>query len=161
MAADTLPIAFRSATIDDLPAILLLLAEDVLGAQRESLEGPARVRYEAAFRAIHAQQGNQILLGVRGDEVVAMLQLTFIPGLSHRGATRAQIESVRVRDAVRGQGVGKLLFREAIELSRQAGCAMVQLTTDRRREDALRFYESLGFEATHWGMKLPIGDSTA
>ena len=85
MTADIHPIAFRSATPEDLPAILLLLAEDVLGSQRESLAGPAVAGYESAFRDIHAQRGNQILLGVQGDEVVAMLQLTFITGLSHQG----------------------------------------------------------------------------
>ncbi len=159
MAADS-PLTFRSAAIEDLPAILLLLAEDVLGAERESLDGAARARYESAFRDIYAQQGNQILLGVRGDEVVAMLQLTFIPGLSHQGGTRAQIESVRVKGSVRGQGVGKRLFHEAIELSRQAGCIMVQLTTDRRRDGAIRFYEELGFKPTHFGMKLAIVGST-
>lgn len=161
MTANSPPIEFRSATIDDLPAILLLLAEDVLGAQRESLDEAARARYEAAFRDIHAQQGNQILLGVRGDEVVAMLQLTFIPGLSHQGGMRAQIESVRVKRSSRGQGLGKRLFREAVELSKQAGCIMVQLTTDRRRDDAIRFYEELGFKSTHFGMKLPLQGSMA
>lgn len=149
-------IEFRLATIDDLPAVLSLLADDVLGAHRESLDAGTEARYKAAFHRIYAQQGNQILLGVRDDEVVAMLQLTFIPGLSHQGATRAQIESVRVKSTVRGQRIGTILFRKAIEMSKQADCVLVQLTTDHRRPDAVRFYECLGFRPTHYGMKLVI-----
>ncbi len=149
-------LAFRSATIEDLPTLLSLLADDVLGAQRENLDAATVARYETAFRNIDAQQGNQILVAVQDGEIVAMLQLTFIPGLSHQGGTRAQIESVRVKSSVRGQGIGKILFREAIDISRRAGCFIVQLTTDQRRPEAVRFYESLGFRATHHGMKLVI-----
>jgi len=152
-------IHFRSATIEDLPAVLLLLADDVLGTSRENLDEAALGKYQEAFRRICAQQGNQILLGVQGDEVVATLQLTIIPGLAHQGGTRAQIEAVRVKSSARSQGIGKLLFQEAVTISSQCGCSMVQLTTDRRRGDAVRFYESLGFESTHIGMKLPIPTS--
>jgi len=146
----------RAATFEDLPAIRRLLADDVLGSQRERLDAATTARYEAAFHAILSQEGNQILLGVRHAEIVAMLQLTFIPGLSHQGATRAQIESVGVKSGVRGQGIGKIMLHEAIDVSRQAGCSIVQLTTDQGRPDAVRFYESLGFEPTHVGMKLRI-----
>ncbi|MFC4931865.1 GNAT family N-acetyltransferase [Massilia sp. GCM10023247] len=149
-------IQFRSAAFEDLPKILSLLADHVLGTQRESLDAATIARYEAAFRDIYSQKGNQILVGVQDSEIVAMLQLTFIPGLSHQGATRAQIESVRVKSSVRGHGIGKILFREAIDLSKRAGCSIVQLTTDQRRPDAVRFYESLGFKPTHSGMKLAI-----
>lgn len=149
-------VEFRFATIDDLPSMVALLNEDILGMQRERMDTESRVRYELAFHAIQKQEGNQILLGVLKDEIIAMLQLTFIPGLAHQGGCRAQIEAVRVKDTVRGEGVGKLLFGKAIEISKQAGCVMVQLTTDRRRDDAIRFYESIGFTPTHWGMKLPI-----
>lgn len=149
-------IQFRAATRADLPAILSLLIDDTLGAQREHLDDATHARYESAFDQIQARSGDQILLGVQGDEVVAMMQLTFIPGLSHQGAMRAQIESVRVKGTTRGQGIGKLLFQHAIALSKEAGCAVVQLTTDRRREDAARFYEGLGFKPTHLGMKLVI-----
>lgn len=149
-------IQFRAATRDDLPAILSLLIDDTLGAHRERLDDAAQARYVSAFDQIQARPGDQILLGVQGDEVVAMMQLTFIPGLSHQGAMRAQVESVRVKGTTRGQGIGKLLFQHAIALSKEAGCAVVQLTTDRRREDAARFYESLGFKPSHLGMKLAI-----
>lgn len=149
-------VEFRFATIDDLSSMVELLNEDILGSQRERIDTESRTRYESAFHAIQEQEGNQILLGVLNGEIVAMLQLTFIPGLAHQGGRRAQIEAVRVKGMVRGQGIGKLLFEKAIEMSTQAGCVMVQLTTDRRREDAIRFYESMGFTPTHWGMKLPI-----
>lgn len=149
-------IEFRLATIDDLSSLIALLNEDILGIQRERMDDESRVGYESAFRDIQEQMGNQVLVGVRNGEIIAMLQLTFIPGLAHQGGRRAQIEAVRVKDTVRGGGVGKLLFAEAIEMSKQAGCVMVQLTTDRRRDDAIRFYESIGFTPTHWGMKLPI-----
>lgn len=156
MIQTSLEIQFRYATLDDLPAILSLLADDLLGTQRESMDAIATIKYEAAFRDIYSQKGNQILLGIQGTEIVAMLQLTFIPGLSHQGATRAQIESVRVKSSVRGGGIGKTLLGEAIDISKRAGCSIVQLTTDQRRPDAVRFYESLGFKPTHFGMKLAI-----
>lgn len=147
---------FRFATKDDLPAIISLLADDVLGVARESLDIGTHIKYERAFSAICAQTGNQILLGIRDNEIAAMLQLTFIPSLSHQGGTRAQIESVRVKGNLRGYGIGKLLFQRAIDISKQAGCVVIQLTTDQRRNDALRFYEKLGFQHTHRGMKLAI-----
>lgn len=149
-------IEFRFATIDDLSSMVALLSEDILGVERERMDAESRASYELAFHAIQEQEGNQILLGVLDGEIIAMLQLTFIPGLAHQGSRRAQIEAVRVKGTVRGEGVGKLLFEKAIEMSKQAGCVMVQLTTDRRRDDAIRFYESMGFTPTHWGMKLPI-----
>nr|WP_315249038.1 GNAT family N-acetyltransferase [uncultured Duganella sp.] len=149
-------LTFRSAVVEDLPAMLSLLNEDILGSQRETLDAAAYAKYESAFHDIRAQDGNQILLAMLADEIVGMLQLTFIPGLSHQGAKRAQIESVRVKASARGKGIGKHLFHEAFELSKQAQCALVQLTTDIRREDAARFYEGLGFKPTHLGMKRPI-----
>jgi ribosomal protein S18 acetylase RimI-like enzyme len=149
-------LTFREATIDDLPAIIALLADDEIGAGRESA-GPADLaRYEMAMRAIAAQAGNSVLLCVDGDEIVGLLQLTLIPGLSRLGMTRAQIEGVRVSGARRGQGIGEKLFEHAIEIAREAGCGLVQLTTDKRRADAKRFYERLGFEASHEGMKLAL-----
>ncbi|WP_130357664.1 GNAT family N-acetyltransferase [Pigmentiphaga kullae] len=101
-----------------------------------------------------SQQWNWILVTVVGDEVIGVLQLTLIPGLSRSGTKRAQIEGVRVKTSARGQSVGKSLMQFALAISREHGCGLVQLTTDKRRPDAKRFYESLGFEATHEGMKL-------
>ena len=149
-------LAFRDATLDDLPAIIALLADDDIGAGRESAGPDDLQRYEAAMRAIAAQTGNRVLLCVDGDEIVGLLQLTLIPGLSRLGMTRALIEGVRVSGARRGQGIGERMFEHAIGLAREAGCGLVQLTTDKRRADAKRFYERLGFVASHEGMKLAL-----
>jgi len=146
----------RRANEADLPAVVRLLADDPLGALRERLSDPLPQAYRAAFAAMEAQTGNELLVAVAGDEVLGCLQLTLIPGISRLGATRAQIEGVRVAAAHRGGGVGEALIRDAIARAAQAGCALVQLTTDLSRPDAQRFYERLGFEATHVGFKLQI-----
>ncbi len=144
---------FRRATAADLPAIVALLADDVLGASRESPGDPA---YDAAFAAIEAD-ANQFLAVVEIEgRVAGCLQLSFIPGLSRRGMWRGQIESVRIAASQRGAGLGRLMFEWAIEQCRARGCGLVQLTTDKARPDARRFYESLGFAASHEGMKLAL-----
>lgn len=144
----------RLATIEDLPAIVRMLADDPLGASRET--DPGDLRYQSAFLEIAADPQQKLMVGVRGAEVVGTLQLTMIPGLSRQGSRRALIEAVRVRSDQRGLGLGRKLIEWAIEESRTAGCAMVQLTTDSSRVDAHRFYESLGFEGSHLGMKLAL-----
>jgi ribosomal protein S18 acetylase RimI-like enzyme len=145
--------AFRRATAADVPAIVALLADDVLGAAREKPGDPA---YAAAFAAIEAD-ANQLLAVVEIDgRVVGCLQLSFMPGLSHRGMWRGQIESVRIAAEARGGGLGRRMFEWAIEQCRARGCGMVQLTTDKSRGDARRFYETLGFVASHEGMKLKL-----
>jgi ribosomal protein S18 acetylase RimI-like enzyme len=144
---------FRRATAADVPAIVALLADDVLGAARERPGDPA---YDAAFAAIEAD-ANQFLAVVEiGGRVAGCLQLSFIPGLSHRGMWRGQIESVRIAAEARGSGLGRRMFEWAIEQCRARGCGIVQLTTDKARGDARRFYESLGFVASHEGMKLKL-----
>lgn len=148
----TQPLVFREADKADLPALAALLADDVLGAQRD---GPQHMdAYIAAFDAVQAQAGNTIIVALIDEDIVGMLQLTLIPGLSRAGMLRAQIESVRVSSKHRGKKIGHALFEHAIGLAKQAGCGLVQLTTDKQRPDALRFYEALGFKATHEGMKL-------
>ena len=145
--------AFRRATAADVPAIVALLADDVLGAAREKPGDPA---YDAAFAAI-AADANQFLAVVEIDgRVAGCLQLSFIPGLSHRGMWRGQIESVRIAAEARGGGLGRRMFEWAIGQCRDRGCGIVQLTTDKARGDARRFYESLGFVASHEGMKLKL-----
>ncbi len=145
---------FRSATNIDITAIVALLADDPLGRDREDRDPPPGSAYHQAFQAITEQAGNQVIVGEIGGEIVACLQLTFIPGLARRGVLRAQIEAVRVDKRFRGERIGERLFAHAIALAREAGCGLVQLTTDATRPDAHRFYERLGFTASHVGMKL-------
>lgn len=149
-------IAFRRATRADLPAIIALLADDPLGSGREDPADPPNPRYVDAFEAIDGDP-NQHLAVVTADEaVIGCLQLSFIPGLSRLGLWRGQIESVRIAASHRGGGLGRRMFEWAIDECRQRGCGLVQLTTDKTRPDALRFYESLGFQASHEGMKLTL-----
>ncbi len=152
----TATLRFRAATGADLPAIVRMLADDDLGAARETCAEPLPAAYRDAFEAMRAQGGNEYLLAELDREIAGCLQLTVIPGLSRRGMRRAQIEGVRVAADFRGRGVGEALFRHAIQRARAAGCGLVQLTTDKARPDALRFYERLGFAASHEGMKLDL-----
>jgi GNAT superfamily N-acetyltransferase len=144
-------VEIRRAVAADVPAIVSMLADDPLGASRERPGDPS---YAEAFAEIDADPRQVLVAAVAGDEVVGTLQLTFIPGLSRLGSTRALIEAVRVRADQRGGGLGGDLIRWAVETARARGAALVQLTTDASRKDAHRFYERLGFEATHVGMKL-------
>ena len=146
----------RHSVREDLPAIVALLADDILGGGRETLLDPLPDVYLAAFEAIDSDPRNELIVVDDGGEVVGVLQLTFIPGLTHQGGERAQIEGVRVAASHRSQGVGRLLFEWTIERARARGCRMVQLTTDKQRPDAHRFYASLGFVASHEGMKLRL-----
>lgn len=149
-------VSFRNACEADLSVMIGLLHDDKVGSARESKDNASFAAYVAAFRKIDASPDNVILLAERGTEIVGMLQLTLIPGLTHKGGLRAQIEGVRVKRACRGQGIGRQIFDQAIRAATNAGCHMVQLTTDRQRPDALRFYKSLGFVDSHSGMKLII-----
>jgi ribosomal protein S18 acetylase RimI-like enzyme len=146
--------SFRRAALADLPAIVAMLADDALGATREIVEDPPAQCYREAFDAI-SRDPNQLLLVAEGaDRIVGCLQLSFIPGLSRQGAWRGQIESVRIASDQRGSGLGRRMIEHAIALCRERGCSLVQLTTDKSRTDAKRFYEGLGFVASHEGMKL-------
>ena len=147
----------RRAGRADLPRLLELLAADQLGAHRESTDDLAP--YEAAFAAIDADPAQLLVVAEAGDRVVGTFQLTFIPGLARRGALRAQIEAVRVATEHRNRGLGAAMMRWAIDEARSRGCALVQLTSDRTREDAHRFYERLGFVASHVGYKLALDGS--
>jgi ribosomal protein S18 acetylase RimI-like enzyme len=149
---------FRHATEKDLASVVRLLADDALGAKRERYEQPLPQAYVDAFAAIQKQHGNCILLALENAEVIGCLQLTLIPGLARLGMTRAQIEGVRVSAAHRGKGIGEALFQHAIGYAREQGCGLVQLTTDKSRDDAQRFYQRLGFVDSHVGMKLMLAD---
>lgn len=149
-------IAFRRARAADLPAIIALLADDPLGRERENVSLPLLPAYDRAFEAIDADP-NQLLAVVTEDErVVGTLQITFIPGLSRKGAMRGQIEAVRIAADRRGAGLGRRAFDWAIDTCRARGCCLVQLTTDRGRPEAHRFYDQLGFVASHLGYKKPL-----
>ncbi|CAA2099455.1 GNAT family N-acetyltransferase [Variovorax paradoxus] len=144
----------RKAVPADLPLVVAMLADDMLGAARER---PGDIAlYEAALRRIEAQDGNQLLVAQLPEGVVGCLQLIVIPGLGLQGALRGQIEGVRVASSHRGQRIGERMIALAVEAARAAGCRVVQLTTDKRRTDAHRFYERLGFKASHEGMKLDL-----
>ncbi|MFF0173457.1 GNAT family N-acetyltransferase [Micromonospora profundi] len=145
---------FREATRADLPAVIALLADDVLGRARDFTA--VDEAYERAFAAIDADPRNQLIVAEQDGDLVGCLQITYIPGLSRHGAERSLIESVRVRADRRGQGLGRDLMTWAIGQARQRGCALVQLTADKTRADAHRFYLGLGFVASHEGMKLAL-----
>lgn len=151
-------VVLREAVAEDLPDLVALLAADQLGAHRESLERtPEALRpYREAYEAIAADPTHLLLVAADDRRPVATMQLSFIPGLARRGAWRAQIEAVRVHRDLRSEGVGAWMIGWAIEEARRRGCALVQLTTDKSRTSAHRFYERLGFVASHEGMKLGL-----
>ncbi len=148
---------FRKAHSGDLPAIIALLADDPLGAAREiAAERPDRA-YLDAFAAIDADSNQLLAVAIDDDDrVIGCLQLSFIPGLSRTGMWRGQIESVRIAANHRGSGLGAAMIEWAVEQARARGCGLVQLASDKRRPDAIRFYEKLGFVASHEGLKLDL-----
>jgi ribosomal protein S18 acetylase RimI-like enzyme len=143
----------RRASAQDLAQIVALLRDDALGKSREQSTDSLPVSYYHAFQAIALDPNHEIFVSVLEPRVVGCLQLSFLPGLSHLGAWRAQIESVRVLESRRRQGVGKSMIAFAIKEATSRGCKIVQLTMDKRRTGSRQFYEALGFQATHEGMK--------
>jgi len=152
--------AFRSANESDLATIVGLLANDPLGSQRECLEDPLPASYVRAFHVIADDPNQELMVVTLSAKVVGVFQMTFIPYLTYQGGWRAQVEGVRVAEDVRSEGVGRAMMEWAIDRARGRGCHVLQLTTDTKRPDALKLYESLGFQATHHGMKLHFGDAT-
>ncbi|MEU1484913.1 GNAT family N-acetyltransferase [Streptomyces sp. NPDC005752] len=144
----------RPATLADIPVLVAMLADDPLGAERESPDdlGP----YQAAFRRLADDPNQHLVVAVREGRVVGTLQLTIVPGLSRRGATRSVIEGVRVHADERGSGLGTQLIQWAVDESRRQDCQLAQLTSDATRTDAHRFYERLGFTSSHVGFKLAL-----
>lgn len=151
-------LSIRCATRADVSAIVQMLADDMLGARREVTGDSLPASYYEAFAAIESDPNNEILIATTGARVVASLQLTYTPSLSYRGSWRATIESVRTVSNLRGQGIGTVLVKHAIERARTRDCGSVQLTTHKLRVDARRFYERLGFAASHEGMKLGLAE---
>ncbi|WP_109776538.1 GNAT family N-acetyltransferase [Quadrisphaera granulorum] len=148
----------RQAVANDVARIVALLADDQLGVARDGAADADELEpYLRAFAAIDADPAHLLVVAVEGaGEVVATMQLSFLPGLARRGALRAQIEAVRVATSHRSSGLGTAMVTWALEEARRRECALVQLTTDKRRTAAHRFYERLGFSATHEGMKLHL-----
>ncbi|WP_236003664.1 GNAT family N-acetyltransferase [Nonomuraea antri] len=149
-----LSLLFRRARAQDVPAIVAMLADDPLGAAREG--DPNDERYLAAFERIDTDPYDELIVAERDGKVVGTMQLTYLAGLSRLGAERCQIEAVRVSAAHRGEGLGRKMIAWGIDRARARGCAMVQLTSDKSRTDAHRFYDSLGFVASHEGYKLAL-----
>ena len=153
-APDEADLIIRPATEDDIGAIVNLLADDPLGSKRETTDDLAP--YIAAYARIAADPGQHLVVAERAGRIVGTLQLTVIPGLSRRGATRSIIEGVRVASTERGSGLGTTLLEWAVQQSRRLGVDLVQLTSDATRTDAHRFYERLGFVQSHVGFKLNL-----
>lgn len=157
LQCDGATVELRRAGAADLRSIVELLAADQIGATRDGASSEEDLQpYLAAFSVIDADPAHLLLVATAGAQVVATLQLSFLPGLARRGALRAQVEAVRVRRDYRSRGLGRALFEWAIEEARRRDCALVQLTTTKSRVDAHRFYESLGFVESHAGLKLQL-----
>lgn len=152
-AVPILDLTFRDARSADLARIVELLTDDAFGATREQA---APAAYRTAWEAIEADPNNVVVVGQLDGEVVATMQLTFVPTISRGASTRMIVEAVRVDSALRGRGVGRLLMDEAHRRGRERGCRLAQLTSDKRRGDAHRFYRSLGYEQSHEGFKLAL-----
>ena len=150
--------AFRRATRADIPDIVRMLADDMLGSKREQYTLPLPQSYYTAFEAIDTDSNNELIVVELDGKVIGVLQMTYIPYIAYRGSWRALIEGVRVDSSLRSSGIGRKLFTWAIERAQSKGCHLVQLTSDKARPDAIRFYESLGFVASHEGMKLHLTD---
>ncbi len=147
---------FRQARKEDLIAMVSMLANDKLGQQREDTSLPINSSYLKGFEHIDNDPNNELVVAEIENKIVGMLQLTFIPYLTHIGSWRCLIEGVRIHNDFRGAGLGSHLFEWAINRAKQRNCHLVQLTSDKQRPDAIRFYESLGFNATHEGFKLQL-----
>jgi GNAT superfamily N-acetyltransferase len=145
---------FRKANRSDVPHIVQLLAEDTIGMTREQYKEPLPQSYYAAFDVINADKNNWLIVAELDNKIIGTLQLTFITYLTYQGGKRALIEGVRTDKSVRGKGIGRAMLEWAIQKAKEEGCHVVQLTTDKRRPDALEFYKKLGFVASHEGLKL-------
>jgi GNAT superfamily N-acetyltransferase len=150
-------VVLRRANVDDVAAIVDLLAADQLGATRDGVTTPEDLAgYQRAFGVIDDDPAHTLVVAASGPDIVATMQISFIPGLARHGALRAQIEAVRVHEAYRSRGLGAAMINWAISEARRRDCALVQLTSDKSRTSAHRFYQRLGFVASHEGMKLAL-----
>lgn len=147
---------FREAEEADLPQLVEMLANDQLGNKREDFSTPINPAYSEVLIKITADPNNELMVVESEGNIVGMLQITFIPYLTHQGSWRCLIEGVRIHKNHRGEGLGTQFFKWAINRAKQKGCKIVQLTSDKQRPDAIRFYKNLGFEASHEGFKLKL-----
>lgn len=147
---------FRQATMSDVHHIVRLLADDNLGNLREQFAAEIPSSYYQAFATINADQNNWLIVVELDKQVIGTMQLTYITYMTYQGGKRAQIEGVRIDKSVRSQGIGQAMFEWVMQKAKADGCHLVQLTTDKRRPEAIKFYENLGFSATHEGMKLAL-----
>lgn len=147
---------FRKAERNDVPFIVQMLANDKLGKLREKYEDPLPEIYYEAFENISNDANQELIIVEKDREIIGTLQLSFIQYLTYQGGMRAQIEAVRIREDVRGEGIGRQMFEWAIARARERKAHILQLTTDKSRPEAVHFYEKLGFKATHEGMKLHL-----
>ena len=146
---------FRKATMQDVPQIVKMIANDKLGSLREDYQDPLPEAYYEAFNNIDSDANQELIVIEDSDNaIIGTLQLSYIQYLTYQGGIRAQIEAVRIRNDKRGEGIGEAVFKWAINRAKQKGAHLLQLTTDKKRPEALKFYEKLGFKATHEGMKL-------
>ncbi len=147
----------RAAAYTDVPDIVEMIANDELGRLREDFQEPLPQKYYDAFENIRADP-NQELMVMESEpgEIIATLQLSFIQYLTYQGGIRAQIEAVRVHENYRSKGMGRQFFLWAINRAREKGAHVVQLTSDKKRPEALKFYQKMGFIASHEGMKLHL-----
>lgn len=149
-------IIFREATEQDLNKIVKMLANDALGSKRERYELPLPESYKDAFKAISSDPNNELVVACDEEKVIGVLQITFTPYITHQGGWRATVEGVRTLSSERSKGIGTKLIKWAIQRAKERNCHLVQLTTDKERPDALRFYERIGFKATHEGLKFKL-----
>lgn len=148
---------FRKANREDIPFIVKMLADDKLGKKRERFSDPLPDIYYSAFEKIQKDENQELIVIDDGENgIIGTLQLSFIQYLTYQGGIRAQIEAVRIREDQRGKGIGETVFRWAINRSKERGAHVLQLTTDKKRPEAVHFYEKLGFIASHEGMKLHL-----
>ncbi|WP_257348730.1 GNAT family N-acetyltransferase [Pseudalkalibacillus decolorationis] len=149
-------LSFRIATEKDLDKIVHMLSDDDLGSKRERYEYPLPDSYHSAFHAIASDPNIELIVACKDEEVVGVQQVTFTPHITYQGGWRATVEGVRTNSSIRGEGVGSELIRWAINRAEERGCHLIQLTTDKKRHDSIRFYERLGFTASHEGMKMHL-----
>ena len=148
----------RKATIEDLPTIITMLLNDNLGQKREASDKQFDKRYIDAFHRIDTDPNQYLMVVTSSNKIVGTCHLTLMPSLTFIGTTRLQIEAVRVSADHRGQKIGEWMMNAAFDFAKANGASIIQLTTNKQRNRAVKFYERLGFEATHDGMKYYVKD---